>query len=87
MIMELMPSDTPAYMAPAWAGCVSWAAGDPGILEAFQKDTGNAWTPGRTSLDLAIDQACGAEESFVREFVLWVNENVWGPIDGSGSDD
>lgn len=78
-IEELRPADTPDYMTPAWLGCISWAIGDESVVAAFRQDTGLQWRPGRNGIDRMIDQATGAEQEFVRAFVLWVNVNVWGP--------
>ena len=80
-IIDLKPADTPDYMIPAWLGCISFVIRQPGAVEQFRKDTGCNWQPGTTGIDRMIDKATGIEEEFVRQFVLWVNENVWGPID------
>ena len=82
-IEALMPSDTPAYMLPAWIGCINFASTQPDIVEAFRTETGNNWTPGKSGLERMIDKATGADWEFVKAFVLWANTNVWGPIDGS----
>ena len=77
----LMPADTPDYMAPAWADCMSWAIVEPDFLAAFRAETGNKWEPGKTGFDRLIDEACGADLLFIEAFVKWANERVWGPID------
>lgn len=78
---DLRPNDTPAYMTPAWLGCIHHALGDEGIVAAFREDTGNQWQPGRTGLEKMIDQSCGADQAFLKAFILWVNVNLWGPLD------
>lgn len=78
----LMPADTPDYMIEAWLGCIHWAISEPDILAAFRADTGNNWSPGLTPIDRMIDEATGADNHFIEAFIRWVNENLWGPIDG-----
>ena len=82
---SLMPADTPDYMADAWSSAMHWAAGNADIVQAFRRDTGNAWTPGTTPLDAMIDTATGADQVFAEAFIQWANVNIWGPIDGNGS--
>ena len=36
----LRPADTPAYMTPAWLGCISWALGEKEVVTAYREDTG-----------------------------------------------
>jgi hypothetical protein len=81
-ISDLVPSDTPDYMVPAWLDCIRWASSEPDILEAFKRDTGLNWIPPSHPLDRAIDEATGATEHFLEAFIKWTNVNVWGPIDG-----
>lgn len=75
------PADTPKYMLQAWFGALHHALGDHGIVAAFRADTGNQWMPGRAPIERMIDKATGAEERFLRDFVIWFNANVWGPMD------
>lgn len=77
----LRPADTPEYMTPAWIGCIHWALGEPGILEAFREDTGILWKPGRSGFERMIDQATGAERGFLEAFIKWVNVEIWGPME------
>ena len=81
-VMSLMPDDTPAYMAPAWLGCIGWAAREDALVDAFRAETGNNWKPARNGMDAMIDVATGADWAFIEAFIKWVNVNVWGPIDG-----
>jgi hypothetical protein len=81
---ELMPADTPDYMIPAWIGCMHWAIGEPNIPGAYREQTGDKWEPGRTGIDRAIDEACGADKAFAERFIRWANAHVWGPLDGDG---
>jgi hypothetical protein len=85
-ILDLKPADTPDYMIPAWLGCIAWALGDPDIMAAFRAETGNQWTPPGNAIDRMVDDATGAGEAFVRQFVGWVNEKVWGPMDHDSSE-
>lgn len=85
-VLQLMPADTPEYMAPAWLGCIHFALGEPEIVAAFRAATGNLWKPGRNGLDKAIDEATGADWEFIKAFVIWANANVWGPMDGGGEE-
>jgi hypothetical protein len=81
-VLELMPADTPDYMAQAWIDCLMWALGEPEIVAAFCAATGNQWTPARHPLEMMIDAATGADAEFIRAFILWANVEVWGPMDG-----
>jgi hypothetical protein len=85
-IVAMKPADTPDYMIPAWLACIAWALSEPGALAQFRADTGNSWTPPRTGIDAMVDEATGARDAFMRQFVVWVNEKVWGPIDGPGGE-
>lgn len=78
----LMPSDTPDHMASAWIGCISWALKKPEILAAYRAEIGDNFAPGKTALDNAIDKATGRDRAFIESFIKWVNERVWGPIEG-----
>ncbi len=60
-----MPADTPDYMAPAWLGCMPWAIGNPEIRATFEAASG-----------LEI----GDGESYVRAFIAWANEHIWGEM-------
>lgn len=82
----LYPADTPRYMFQAWFDCLHWALGEEGCVEAFRRDTGIGWRPGRSPIERAIDQATGAERHFFEAFIPWFNVNVWGPIDGPEPD-
>ena len=73
---DLAPRDP--LMRLAWADCLRWAVSDPDVLAAFRAATGNQWTPGASPLDRMIDEASGAEAAFVRAFVVWHNETIWG---------
>jgi len=81
-IEALMPADTPGYMLPAWLGCIHWAIGEADVMRAFEAETGLRYSPAKTPLDRAIDQATGYSEDFLRQFIEWANVNVWGPMDG-----
>ncbi len=81
-VVDLMPADTPAYMAPAWISCMQWAIGVPEILESFRVDTGMRWTPGRSPIERMINDSTEMSWHFVKAFVEWANVNIWGPMDG-----
>lgn len=76
--LDLYPADSPAYMVDAWAGCLSWASGEPEILRQFSADTGV--TVARDPLSLMIDRQTGYDAQIARRFVEWFNANVWGPV-------
>jgi YD repeat-containing protein len=81
-VFDLMPDDTPGYMADAWIDCLHWALGDDsGAVQAFRTATGNQWTPARDPLGRMIDAATGVEADFLRQFIVWFNANVWGAIE------
>lgn len=85
-VLSLMPKDTPDYMTDAWLGFVLFAAGEEQICEQFKKDTGIAFKAATNPLDQIIDQATGHDELLLKEFVLWLNKTLWGPMDGSVGD-
>ncbi len=84
---SLMRSDTPDYMAPMWASCMDWAIRQPEMVEAFRKETGNNWQPGKTAIEQMVDKASGGDRAFCEGFIKWANENVWGKLDGEIPDD
>ena len=69
---------THPLMAQAWVDCLRWSVTEPGMVAAFQAQTGCVWTPARTPIDQMIDAATGAEEALVTQYLLWFNQNVWG---------
>jgi hypothetical protein len=75
---KLMPAGTPDYMAGAWASCLSWAIGKDEMRADFEKETGRHWSPPRSGLDRAIDEATGADRAYIEAFITWFNEHVWG---------
>jgi hypothetical protein len=77
-LFELMPADTPAYMAPAWAACMHWAIGKPEIVASFREETGKDWNPGQTPIERMVDGAAGGGRAFVEAFITWANKAVWG---------
>lgn len=78
----LMPADTPDYMAQAWVDCLHSAIGNDKIRAAFEAATGNTYTPPKSGLDRMIDEATGHGSAYVKAFIEWANENVWGCFDG-----
>ena len=79
-LLSLRPGDTPEYMTDAWLSCIHWAIQEPEIVDAFRKDTGLNWRPGRTPLERMIDEATGMDRKFIVEFIRWSNVNVWGGL-------
>lgn len=77
----LMPADTPDYAAPAWASCMQWAIGNDDIRAAFDADTGNHYEAPKTALDRMVDDATGHGSAYIKAFVEWANEHVWGRYD------
>jgi hypothetical protein len=76
---EMIPSDP--LMALAWRDCLMWAITNEPIMAAFRKETGNSWEPGMALIERMIDSATGVDAGFAKEFILWFNANVWGPLD------
>lgn len=79
-LLELYPADSPDYMVAAWLGCIRWALGEEDVMAQFRRETGTQWTPGRSGLERMIDKVTGADEQFFRQFVAWVNVNLWGEV-------
>jgi hypothetical protein len=79
-LRENMPVDP--IMQAAWIGSVRYALGQADIIAAFRKDTGEMWEIANSSIECMIDEATGADRDFLRKFVIWHNENLWGLKDG-----
>lgn len=82
--MELLGPYLPQdpLMVQAWVDCLLWSVTNPDIVAAFRQQTDCHWTPATTGLERMIDQATGAEADFVRAYVAWFAQAVWGPEDG-----
>lgn len=65
-------------MTIAWMGSVSYAWGEPSIMEAFKRESGMEWVPPKNALERMIDEATGHEEAFIKAFLKWHNETIWG---------
>jgi hypothetical protein len=76
LITKHLPDDL--IMTPAWVDYLRWSIGEPKILAEFRADTGCDFTPRLTSIDRMIDEATWRERAFVKQYVAWFNENVWG---------
>jgi hypothetical protein len=85
--LDSLPSDTPAYMFPAWFSCLRSSLGIAEIRAAFEAESGLRWLPPTSKLDELIDDATEASRAYLMAFIPWFNTNVWGPIDGPESDD
>jgi hypothetical protein len=83
------PSDTPEFMYGAYFSCLHWAIGEKGILDSFQEDTGVLFPRPRTRIEKMVDSATGFDQKkeFVRAFVPWFNEWVWGKMSGEEPDE
>ena len=73
------PKDTPDYAYPAWAAALRVASQDPVAVAAFTRETGFVYLSPQSAMDVMIDQATGRDQAYVRAFVAWFNEKVWGP--------
>jgi len=76
-----VPDDLPEYAIPAWLSCLRWSLGEEKIRDAFERDTGIKYSAPRCALDLLIDDATGWRENYVKKFIAWFNDNVWGAWD------
>lgn len=77
------PEDTPEYMWDAYFSCFLWAIQFGPIQQEFLKDTGLSIPKPPTPIEEMVDKACEREPylEFVRAFVPWFNQWVWGAID------
>lgn len=84
-IENLCPyGDDNQVMSTMWVGCLGWAIGKPEIRASFEADTKRPpWQTKRGPIERMIDDATGYEDSYVRDFIVWFNVNVWGEDDGS----
>lgn len=75
--------DGDPVMRPAFVSLVLWAARQPDVITEFEDQSGERLPPPpRTSLDVMIDEATGADrahDAYVTAFVRWVYETLWGP--------
>lgn len=85
-MLDLMPADTPCYMADAWLSAIDFTLGNPEAVSAFRLETGFNWKPGSNPIERAIDEVAEMPEHFLRAFIPWFNVHVWGPIDGPAAD-
>jgi hypothetical protein len=83
-----LPEDTPEYMAPAYFGCLRWALGFDPILDSFFEVTGISLSPARSGINKLVDDATGFDpnENFLRAFLPWFDEQVWGKMDEPGEE-
>lgn len=66
-------------MAPAWLGCLLWAASEPNCAAQFTTDTGHNIAALRsTGINALIDKATGYDRSVLVAFADWVTLNLWG---------
>jgi hypothetical protein len=72
-----MPDGTPEHLAPAWAGCVSSAFGDPEVEEQFLAAMRDGRRLGEIEASAPCWKAVGEDEESVRRFIDWVNKNIW----------
>lgn len=81
-----LPQNTPEFMAPAYFGCLRWALQFDPILESFKEVTGKNIPASRSPIEKLVDEACGINhgEEFIKAFVPWFNEQVWGSLGGPG---
>ena len=81
-LLDLMPEDTPGYLAPAWVSFVLWASAQPEMLDQFERETGMRYKAPESPLEAAVDEATGYGEEIAKRFILWLNVKHWGPIEG-----
>lgn len=81
-LCDQFPSDQPEYLFPAWCSCLQWAIGFDPIRKQFADDTGLSYSAPRSPMESMIDDACGVGDAYIRAFVPWFNENVWGHLEG-----
>ena len=79
-IISLKPKGTPDFMVPAWLGCLSWAIGSDDVRTRFTQETGERLVS-NSPIEQMIDKATGYQDHVITQFVLWVNENIWGTMD------
>lgn len=75
-LFDMMPLNTPRYMADAWLGCLAWAISERDILARFMAETGVR--PASSPIARMIDAATGHGDAIPEAFIAWFNANVWG---------
>lgn len=70
------------FQAMAFASFVKWAAGEPGMVDAFNVATKRSFMVPQLPLEAAIDRASGYAERKTQEdaeaFLHWLAEEHWG---------
>lgn len=80
LLDDLMPTNE--LIQGMWVSFLGWALGSEDIVSRFREDTGNRYSPGRTTIERMVDQATGYEAAFLREFAQWLNKTHWGEVNG-----
>lgn len=68
------------YMMSAWVGCVSFAINSKEIIDRYLQETKDPYRVSSSPLEKIIDKSTGTDIEFVKRFIIWVNENLWGEI-------
>ena len=77
-LLDLKPTDLPTYAIPAWLSCLRYTLGLEDVISTYRLETGDTYKPPHNPLDAMIDQASGRDWQFLKNFVLWFNDNIWG---------
>jgi hypothetical protein len=69
--------------AAGYIACLQWAISDDDVMRVFCADSGLRFTTftdfrSRSPLDKMIDEATGMYAEYVKKFVPWFNEHIWG---------
>jgi len=80
----LPPEDTPEFMYPAWASCLRWAVCSEAVQKDFESATGIKYHGAGSPIEAMLDAATGHNpaEEYIKSFLPWFNEWVWGSMDG-----
>ncbi|MCP5018070.1 MAG: hypothetical protein GY938_22775 [Ketobacter sp.] len=71
------------YMLQAFLGFVSYCSKDPDRIKQFKSETGDTYSPPKTTIDKMIDESTGRDLVFAQSFVDWC-ETLFGTPEDLG---
>jgi len=80
----LPPEDTPEFMYDPWAACLRWAVCSEAVQKDFEAATGIKYHGAGSPIEAMLDNATGHNpaEEYIKSFLPWFNEMVWGSMSG-----
>ena len=76
-LLELAPDRMPDYLLPAWVEFLRNVAQDASTVADFKSEANLKNWPALTPIDIMVDEASEGEKEIFRQFVKWVNAELW----------